>query len=462
MSREFRAHDYQKTSMEFAEKNPYCGLILDMGMGKTISTLTVIEQLLYDSFDADKILVIAPLRVAEDTWSRETDKWQHTKHLRISKVLGPKDKREKALTEKADIYIINRENIPWLVEHLGKDWDFDTVVIDELSSFKSHSSQRFKALRRVRPLMKRVIGLTGTLAPNGYMDLWSQIFLLDRGERLGKTITEYRQRYFTSIQKGSFTDWVIRPGAAEEIQAKIKDICISMKARDYLPMTDAVYLDHPVRMSASEAKKYKAMADDFIIQIAQEEITALSAAALSSKLQQLANGAVYYDDGKAVEFHKRKLDALEEIIESAGEESVLVAYWFKHDLARIQKRIKGARTLSSSTDIADWNAGRIKVLAIHPASAGHGLNLQDGGHIIVWFGLTWNLELYQQLNARLDRQGQEKVVTIYRIITEGTEDQRILTALDKKDRVQESLKESIKALVKQYKSVEETHGNGKS
>lgn len=445
--------------MEFAEKNPYCGLILDMGMGKTISTLTVIEQLLYDSFEAEKILVIAPLRVAEDTWSRETDKWQHTKHLRISKVLGSKDKREKALTEKADIYIINRENIPWLVEHLGKDWDFDTVVIDEMSSFKSHSSQRFKALRRVRPLMKRVIGLTGTLAPNGYMDLWSQIFLLDRGERLGKTITEYRQRYFTSIQKGSFTDWVIRPGAAEEIQAKIKDICISMKARDYLPMTDAVYLDHPVRMSASEAKKYKAMADDFIIQIAQEEITALSAAALSSKLQQLANGAVYYDDGKAVEFHKRKLDALEEIIESAGGESVLVAYWFKHDLARIQKRIKGVRTLSSSTDIADWNAGRIKVLAIHPASAGHGLNLQDGGHIIIWFGLTWNLELYQQLNARLDRQGQENVVTIYRIITEGTEDQRILRALDQKDRVQESLKESIKALVKQYKSVEETHGN---
>lgn len=426
-------------------------------MGKTISTLTVIEQLLYDNYEADKILVIAPLRVAEDTWSRETDKWQHTKHLTISKILGPREKREKALKEDADIYIINRENVPWLVEHLGKDWDFDTVVIDELSSFKSHSSQRFKALRRVRPLMKRVIGLTGTLAPNGYMDLWSQIFLLDRGERLGKTITEYRQRYFTSIQKGSFTDWVIRPGAAEEIQAKIKDICISMKARDYLPMTDAVYLDHPVRMSAPETKKYKAMSEDFIIQIAQEEITALSAAALSSKLQQLANGAVYYEDGKAVEFHTRKLDALEEIIESAGEEPVLVAYWFKHDLARIQKRIKGVRTLSSSEDIADWNAGKIKVLAIHPASAGHGLNLQDGGHIIVWVGLTWNLELYQQLNARLDRQGQKNVVTIYRIITEGTEDLRILRALDQKDRVQESLKESIKALIK-----EQTHGNGKS
>lgn len=449
MSLEFKAHDYQRVSMEFAEKNPYCGLILDMGMGKTISTLTVVEGLLYDSFNADKILVIAPLRVAEDTWSRETDKWQHTKHLKISKILGPRDKREKALKEDADIYIINRENIPWLVDHLGKDWDFDTVVIDELSSFKSHSSRRFKALRRVRPLMRRVIGLTGTLAPNGYMDLWSQIFLLDRGERLGKTITEYRQRYFTSIQKGSFTDWVIRPGAAEEIQAKIKDICISMKARDYLPMTDAVYLDHPVRMSETEKKKYKAMADDFIIQIAHEEITALSAAALSSKLQQLANGAVYYEDGKAVEFHSRKLDALEEIIESAGEEPVLVAYWFKHDLARIQKRIKGVRTLSSSEDIADWNAGKIKVLAIHPASAGHGLNLQDGGHIIIWFGLTWNLELYQQLNARLDRQGQKNVVTIYRIITEGTEDLRILAALDRKDQAQEALKESIKALIKE-------------
>ena len=424
-------------------------------MGKTISTLTVAEGLLYDSFETDKILVIAPLRVAEDTWSRETEKWQHTKHLTISKILGSRDKREKALTEKADIYIINRENVPWLVEHLGPKWDFETVVIDELSSFKSWSSQRFKALRRVRPLMKRVIGLTGTLAPNGYMDLWSQIFLLDRGERLGKTITEYRQRYFTPIQKGTFTDWIIKPGAAEEIQAQIKDICISMKARDYLPMTDAIYLDHPVRMSAEETKKYKAMADDFIIQIAQEEITALSAAALSSKLQQLANGAVYYDDGKAVEFHDRKLDGLEEIIESAGDEPVLIAYWFKHDLARIQKRIKGVRKLDGPKDIEDWNAGKIKTLAIHPASAGHGLNLQDGGHIIVWFGLTWNLELYQQLNARLDRQGQENVVTIYRIITEGSEDLRILAALDKKDRVQESLKESIKALVKQYKNVEE-------
>lgn len=459
MSREFKAHEYQKTSMEFAENNPYCGLILDMGMGKTVSTLTVVESLLYDSFEADKVLVIAPLRVAEDTWSRETAKWEHTSHLTLSKVLGPRSKREKALAEDADIYIINRENVPWLVEYLGPKWDFDTVVIDELSSFKSWSSQRFKALRRVRPLMKRVIGLTGTLAPNGYMDLWSQIFLLDRGERLGKTITAYRQQYFTPIQKGTFTDWVIKPGSPEEIQNKIKDICISMKARDYLPMTDAVYLDHPVKMSVPEAKKYKAMADDFIIQIAEEDITALSAAALSNKLQQLANGAVYFEDGEFVEFHKQKLKALEEIIESAGEEPVMVAYWFKHDLARIKKKIKGVRTLDGPKDIADWNAGKIKVLAIHPASAGHGLNLQDGGHIIVWFGLTWNLELYQQLNARLDRQGQKSVVTIYRIITEGTEDLRILKALDRKDKVQETLKESIKALVGRYKNKGDKNGD---
>lgn len=445
---DFKAHPYQETSMAFAREHPYCGLILDMGMGKTISTLTVIEELLYDSFEIEKVLVIAPLRVAEDTWSRETEKWEHTKHLRISKILGSRDKRLEALKEKADIYIINRENVPWLVEEVGKDWDFDTVVIDEISSFKSWSSKRFKALRRVRPLMKRVIGLTGTIAPNGYMDLWSQIYLLDRGERLGKTITEYRQRYFTPIQKGTFTDWVIRPGAEKEIQGLIKDICISMKARDHLTMTECNYLEHLVAMSPAEEKKYKELSQDFIIQIAEEEITALSAAALSSKLQQLANGAVYYEDGKSVEFHKRKLDALEEIIESAGDEPVMVAYWFKHDLERIKKRIKGVRVLNTADDIKDWNEGKIKVLAIHPASAGHGLNLQDGGHIIVWFGLTWNLELYQQLNARLDRQGQKNTVVIYRIITKGTEDEKILSALDRKDKAQESLTDSIRALVR--------------
>jgi len=418
-----------------------------MGMGKTVSSLTVAEDLLHDSFLAEKILVVAPLRVAEDTWSKETEKWNHTRHLRISKVLGPLKKREEALKSEADIYIINRENVEWLINYLGpKKWDFDTVIIDELSSFKSPSSKRFRALKKVRPLLKRVIGLTGTLAPNGYMDIWSQIYLLDRGERLGKTITEYRQTYFYPILKGNFTDWQLKEGSAELIQEKIKDICLSMRARDYLPMTEVTYIDMPVRMNEKEAGEYRRLALDSIAEIMDQEVVALSAGALTNKLQQLANGAFYKEDKSYITFHDHKLDKLEEIIESSGEEPVLIGYWFKSDLDRIRKRFKGVRELKGPEDIKDWNEGRIKLLALHPASAGHGLNLQAGGHIIVWFGLTWNLELYQQLNARLDRQGQKDPVIVYRIFTEGTQDVRILTALNDKGDMQEALKRALNAL----------------
>lgn len=442
-------HEYQKVSYDHIINNNSAGLLLDMGMGKTVTTLTAVNDLLHDYMDVSKVLVIAPLRVAEDTWSRETQKWDHLKHLRISKILGPEKQRLQALQEEADIYIINRENTAWLVKTLGLKWDFDMVVIDELSSFKSAASQRFKALKKVRPMIKRIVGLTGTPAPNGYMDLWSEIYLLDRGERLGKTITAYRQEYFYGIQRPGFQIFTIRPGSQELINEKIKDICISMKARDYLKLKEPLYINVPAIMTKEEMKLYKEMEKEAILELGDETIAALNAAAVATKLLQIANGAVYNSEGSYLKIHDRKLDVLEDLIEGANGNPVLVFYSFKHDYDRIMERFPKARKLETSKDIEDWNKGKIEILLAHPASTGHGLNLQDGGNHIIWFGLNWSLELYQQANARLHRQGQTQGVIIHHIITEGTMDDRVLEVLQGKNNRQEALLNALKAMKKE-------------
>jgi len=442
----YKPHEYQKTSYNHIIDHSASGLFLDMGMGKTVTTLTAVDDLMHDYLEVSKVLVIAPLRVAEDTWSRETAKWDHLKHLKISKILGSEKLRLQALKEKADIYVINRENTQWLVKTLGLKWDFDMVVIDELSSFKSAASQRFKALKKVRPLIKRLVGLTGTPAPNGYMDLWSEIYLLDRGERLGKTITSYRQQYFYGIQRSGFQIFSIRPGSQEEVNDKIKDICISMKARDYLNLKEPLYINVPAVLNKSEAQKYKEMEKEAILELGNETITALSAAAVATKLLQIANGAVYTNEGTYVKIHDRKLDVLEDLIEGANGNPVLVFYSFKHDYDRIMERFPKARKLETSKDIDDWNKGKIPIMLAHPASTGHGLNLQDGGNHIIWFGLNWSLELYQQANARLHRQGQTEGVIIHHIIAEGTMDERVLEVLQGKNTRQELLLEALKAI----------------
>ncbi|HCO18985.1 MAG TPA: DEAD/DEAH box helicase [Tissierellales bacterium] len=414
-------------------------------MGKTVTTLTAINDLMHDYLEVSKVLVIAPLRVAEDTWSRETGKWDHLKHLKISKVLGSEKQRLQALKEKADIYVINRENVQWLIKTLGMKWDFDMVVIDELSSFKNPSAQRFKALRKMMPMVKRIVGLTGTPAPNGYMDLWSQLYLLDRGDRLGRTLTAYRRDYFYQIQRPGFQLYEIRPGSRELINARIKDICISMKAKDHLKQKDPILINAPAVLSPEEKKKYKEMEKEAILELGEETITALNAAAVVNKLLQIANGAVYANDRSYVKVHNKKLDVLDELIEAANGDPVLVFYSYKHDLDRILEKIPKARKLETAEDIKDWNEGKIPVMLAHPASTGHGLNLQDGGSIIIWFGLTWSLELYQQANARLHRQGQTEAVRIYHIIAEDTVDERVLKVLQGKNMRQEELLQELKA-----------------
>ena len=445
----FNPHDYQKTALDHILNNNACGLFLDMGMGKTVTTLTAIDQLLNNYLEVSKVLVIAPLRVAEDTWSRETKKWDHLQHMRIAKVLGPEKQRLEALRQSADLYIINRENVEWLVKTLGLDWPFDMVVIDELSSFKSNGAKRFKALRKVRPLVKRIVGLTGTPAPNGYMDLWAQLYLLDRGERLGKTITNYRQEYFNIIQCPGFQKYDIRRGSHEVINGKIKDICISMKAKDYLKMEDPLYVEVPAILSDQERAVYMEMEKEAILELGEDTITAMNAAAVATKLLQISNGAVYDNNGSYVKIHDRKLDVLEDLVEAANGNPLLVFYSFKHDLDRILKRFPKARKMETPKDIEDWNSGKVEIMLAHPASAGHGLNLQDGGSQIVWFGLNWSLELYQQANARLHRQGQKEGVIIHHIITEGTMDERVLDVLHGKNKRQEALLDALKALKKE-------------
>lgn len=399
-----------------------------------------------------KILVIAPKRVAEDVWTSEHEKWDHVKDLKIIKIMGTPKQRKQALEKEGDIYIITRDNIAWLVELLGRSWDFDTVIIDELSSFKSHQSKRFKKLRIVRPFIKRILGLTGTPVPNGYKDLWSQIYLLDRGERLGKTVTEYRRRYFNTLYRPGYNEYELKEGAKDEIDEAIKDLCISMKAKDHLKLKKPLIIKRMAGLSEKEFKTYKKMERDAVLQFEDEDITALNAAAVTNKLLQLANGAVYTDDKEVIETHTKKLEVLEELIDEANGEPVLVFYNFKHDKDRIIEKFGAdVRILDTEQDIKDWNDKKIKILLAHPASAGHGLNLQDGGSIIIWFGLNWSLELYQQANARLVRQGQKETVRIYHIITKDTIDERVLEVLEGKHVRQEELLQKLKAEIRGLK-----------
>lgn len=447
-------HDYQKTAYQKIIDTKRVGLFLQMGLGKTVVTLTAINDLMYDSFEITKVLVIAPKRVAEDTWSREAGKWDHLKHLTISKILGSEQERIAGLEAEADIYVVNRENVKWLVDRCrkGRKWPFDMVVIDELSSFKSNQSQRFKALKIVMPLVKRVVGLTGTPAPNGYMDLWSQIYLLDSGTRLGKNIGGYRERYFSPGMRNGYTvyNWNLKPGADKAIQHKISDICMSMSAEDYLDMPERIDNFVSVRMSEKEKKLYQRIEKEKMVELQPEVfVGAGTAAGVANKLLQMANGFIYTDDGGTIPIHEKKLEALDEILD-CNQEPVLVFYNFKEDLRMLQKKFPEARILDNSKDIADWNAGKIRLLLAHPASVGHGLNIQEGGHIIVWYGLTWSLELYQQANARLYRQGQTQTVIIHHLVTEGTMDEDVMRAIEDKDLRQERLMNSIKERRNRY------------
>jgi len=453
----FIPHDYQKIAIEKIINLPAVGLFLEMGLGKTVSTLTAIKELLYDRFEVSKVLVIAPLRVAQSTWSGEIEKWDHLQGLRLAKVLGSEKQRIEALHQPADIWIINRENTEWLVDYYGQKWPFDMVVIDELSSFKNPRSKRFRALRKVRPLIKRIVGLTGTPAPNGLIDLWSQIYLLDQGERLGKTLTGYRNMYFDPGRRNQniIFEWIPKPFAEERIYEKISDICVSMKAEDWLQLPERI--DNVIEVELPEKAKgqYNQLEKDLILPLLDSDVTAANAAVLTNKLLQMANGAIYDEFGEAKEIHDAKLEALEEVVEAANGKPVMVVYAYKHDLDRIRKRLKkyNPRTLDSDQDVQDWNAGKIQALLLHPASGGHGLNLQTGGNIIVWFGLTWGLEYYQQANARLYRQGQTERVIVHYIIAKGTMDEEVLKALTGKAATQNDLMEAVKARIEQYKGV---------
>lgn len=451
----FYPHNYQEYAIEKIIENPACALFLDMGLGKTVVTLTAINELMYNYFEVNKVLVIAPLRVAKMTWSQELEKWDHLKYLTMSKVLGTKQQRLDALKKDADIYVINRENTEWLINLYGKSWPFDMVVIDELSSFKSNRSRRFKALRKVRPLIKRIVGLTGTPTPNGLIDLWPQMYLLDRGERLGKTITSYREKYFIpgrrNWQTGVVYEYILKPAAEEQIYEKISDICVSMKAEDYLEVPELIEIPVEIELETKDYQRYKKFERDLLLPVSEDEnIEALSAAALSNKLLQMANGAIYDDEKNVHVIHDEKLKALEEIIEAASGKPVIVYYNYKHDLERIQKHFKETRTIKDEKDIKDWNQGKIPILLLHPASAGHGLNLQEGGNIIVWFGLNWSLELFQQANARLHRQGQTSKVSCYLLVTKGTIDEDVIRAINSKAKGQEALLEAVKARIKEY------------
>lgn len=445
----YSPHDYQRYAAEFIITQPVAALLLDMGLGKTSITLTAINDLLFDSFEIHKVLVVAPLRVASDTWGTEIEKWEHLKNLRYSVVVGTEQERLKALRTPADIYIINRENIQWLVEESGLHFDFDMAVIDELSSFKNHQSKRFRAFMKVRLKLKRIVGLTGTPAGNGLMDLFAEFKLLDMGERLGRLIGQYRNTYFQPDKRNGMVIYSYKPlpNAERQIYDKISDITISMKSADHLKMPELISSEYTVQLSEKEKEKYDQLKKDLILATEDNEVTAANAASLSNKLSQMANGAVYSDDESVMEIHDSKLDALEDIIESMNGKPLLVAYWFKHDLERIRKRFE-IREIKSSEDISAWNSGKIPVALIHPASAGHGLNLQNGGSTLVWFGLTWSLELYQQTNARLWRQGQTAdTVVIQHIIAKGTIDEQIMKALKTKDTTQAALITAVKAEV---------------
>lgn len=449
----FVPYPYQEAAIRWVLDRPASGLFLGMGMGKTVVTLTAINELLFDRLEAARVLVIAPLRVARDTWAREAAKWDHLQHLRVSVVLGDARERLAALERPAEVYVINRENVPWLCETLF-DWPFDMVVIDELSSFKSVQAKRFKALRKVRGRIRRIVGLTGTPAPNGLIDLWPQIYLLDRGERLGKTVGAYRARYFTPDRANGHIVYSYRllPGADEAIQACIADVCMSLRKEDYLSLPGQLYETVEITPPPALLKQYRQFERDRIMEAmdGDGEIVALNAAALTGKLLQFANGAIYDDNGNSHRIHNLKLDALEDLIEAANGEPVLVFYAFKHDRDRIMRRVS-CRELVTSEDIDAWNRKEIPVAIAHPASVGHGLNLQEGGHIIIWFGLTWSLELYQQANERLNRPGQTHVCRIYHLVLKGTHDERVLAALERKDTSQRALIDALRGTLEERK-----------
>jgi len=452
---ETNLHNYQNGAVDHILKNDFCGLFLDMGLGKTVSSLTAIKKLIYDEVEINSVLVIAPKRVAESVWSAECDKWEHLKGLKVVKIIGNEKQRKAALREKADVYMLGRDNIVWLCGLYGGSMlPFDMLIIDESSSFKSPKSLRFKALKAAQPSFNRVVLLTGTPAPNGLIDLWSQIFLLDRGERLGKTITFYRTNFFSKSHDGFSYD--LQQDAEERIHTKIKDVCLSMKAADYLDLPKRIDNFIKIQFPPELKKKYLYFEREKVLELltASEDITAMSAAALSNKLLQFANGAVYDADKVWHPVHDLKLDAAEEIIESANGKPVLIAYTYKSDVERLLERLKKykPKKLDNDQDIKDWNAGKIKVLLMHPASGGHGLNLQTGGHIALWFGQTWSLELYMQFNARLDRQGQTESVIINHLIAEGTHDEEVIKSLENKETRQEGLMKALKAKIEKYKN----------
>lgn len=458
----YKPYYYQAYATQWIIDKKKSALFLEMGMGKSVATLTAILELMYDYFDVTKVLVIAPLRVASTTWEDEIEKWDHLKDLRFSKVLGSEKQRVEGLYKKADVYIINRENVTWLVEQFGSDWPFDMVVIDELSSFKSFKAQRFKALKKVRPLIKRLVGLTGTPAPNGLIDLWPQIYLLDGGERLGKTVTGYRETYFLPDKRNQMIiyTWKLKEGAESAIYEKLSDICVSMKAKDYLELPERIDNVIPVELPKKAKEQYDQLERELIVSLEDADVLAGSAAVLANKLLQVANGAVYDEDGDVKSIHDEKLKALDELMEAASGKPILVFYNYQHDKDRLLHHLKKLkpRLLRSDQDIKDWNQGKVQVLLAHPASAGHGLNLQTGGNIIIWFGLTWSLELYQQANARLWRQGQQQTVVIHHIIAKHTIDERVMKALEDKDVSQDALIEAVKVRMKQHR-MGLSHGN---
>ena len=453
----FTPHAYQRHCIDMILKIKKLGLFLDMGLGKTVTTLTAIRELKYDRFSVRKVLVIAPKKVAEGTWTREKDKWDHTKILRVSPVLGSQARRIRALNTPADLYIINRENVCWLVDYYRNSWPFDMVVIDESSSFKNHSAKRFKAMAAVMPKVDRLVELTGTPSPNGLEDLWAQIYLLDGGERLGKRYTGFRERYFQPDKRGAdgmIYSYTAKPGTEKAILDKISDICISMKAEDYLQLPDVTYHQIPVVLDSKAEKAYREMEREMVLDLPEEgeEISVASAAALSNKLLQLANGAVYDESRGIHEVHSCKIEAFLELVESLQGTPALVFYNFQHDKLRIQRALEKSKLrvqeLKSPRDEDDWNCGKIDILLAHPASCAYGLNLQQGGNHVIWFGLTWNYELYTQANARLHRQGQREKVIIHLLACSGTRDEDVIQALERKENVQEWVMESLKARIR--------------
>ena len=457
----FKPHAYQQHCIEQILKVKKLGLFLDMGLGKTVTTLTAVKELKYNRFQVRRVLIIAPKKVAEGTWTKEAAKWDHTKMLRVSPVLGSQTKRIRALNTPADLYIINRENVVWLVDYYRNAWPFDMVVVDESSSFKSHSAKRFKALASVGSYIDRLVELTGTPSPNGLDDLWAQVFLLDGGERLGKRYTQFRERYFQPDKRGAdgmIYSYEVKPGSEGSILERISDICISMKAEDYLQLPDITYHEIPVELDSKASKAYYELEREMVLALPEdeEEISVTSAAALSNKLLQLANGAVYDEDHSVHEVHGCKVEAFMELIESLQGKPALVFYNFQHDRTRILKALEKAglrvRELKTTQDEDDWNARKIDILLTHPASSAYGLNLQQGGNHVIWFGLTWNYELYTQANKRLHRQGQEEKVIIHHLICSGTRDEDVMEALKRKDDVQSWVMESLKARIRRYRN----------